>query len=175
MRSQYKLATPSDQKIEIYWASPHPFFVEQQQQLIPNWDNPATYLILFLQQSSISLKEMNLNVTQEKDRLRANFIRFGCELIFTLQDNGYQSDLFDPRTGYPLLSQPGQLTIDDNAVVKALLNYSVTSYNDCSLLTHPTWNHCVYPSTIATIAPNELLESLIENYPNIKSIEDCAG
>jgi len=166
MRSQYQLVTLADQGIEIYLAPPHQFFVEQQQQLIPNWNFPATCLILFLQRSSISLKKLNLNVAQEKDRLRANFFRFGCELIFNLQDQGYQSDLFDPRTGYPLLSQPGQLTIDDNAVVKALLNYSVTSYNDCSLLTHPTWNHCVYPATIATTAPNELLESLIENYPN---------
>lgn len=167
MRSQYQLTTSSGQEIEIYLASPHQFFLAHQQQLLPNWNTPATYLILFLQRSSISLKELNLNVTQEKDRLRENFIRCGCELIFSLQDQGYQSDLFDPRTGHPLLSQPGKLTIDDNAVARALLNFSVTSYKECSLLTHPIWNHGVYPATIATTAPQNLLTSLIQNYPRL--------
>lgn len=163
MRSQYQQAKFSNQNIEVYLAPPHRFFLEQQEQFIPHWNFPVTFLILFLQKSSISLKEFNPNVTQEKARLRSNFIRFGCELIFTLKDKGYQSDLFDPRTGYPLFSQPGKLTIDDNAVVKALLNYPVTSYKDCSLLAHPIWNHCIYPSTIATTAPNDLLEFLIKN------------
>ena len=69
MRSQYQLETLSDQKIEVYLAPPHQFFGEQQDQLIPNWKFPVTCLILFLQQSSISLKEINPQVTQEKDRL----------------------------------------------------------------------------------------------------------
>ena len=167
MRSQYQLTTLSGQEIEIYLAPPHQFFLEQQQELIPDLVTSATFLILFLQRSSISLREFNCNVTKEKDRLRANFIRFGYELIFSLRDRSYQSDLFDPRTGYPLLSQPGKLTIDDNAVVKALLNFSVTNYQGCSLLSHPIWNHDVYPATIATSAPHKLLTSLIENHPRL--------
>lgn len=148
----------SKTKVDLCVASPHQFALEHQQQFLPGWSTPLSYLILVLQQSSISLKESTIEVAAEKERLRAEFIRFGCNLIFTLQDRGYNSDLFDPRTGYPLLAPQG-MTWDDNAAVKALLNYPVVNYQQCSLISHPIWEHHVYPSTIATTAPQVLVES----------------
>ncbi len=148
----------SKTKVDVCVASPHQFALEHQQQFLPSWSTPLSYLILVLQQSSISLKESTLEVAAEKERLRAEFIRFGCSLLFTLQNQGYNSDLFDPRTGYPLLASQ-DMTWDDNAAVKAVLNYPVVNYQQCSLITHPIWEHHVYPSTIATTAPQVLVES----------------
>jgi hypothetical protein len=152
------LNTSSGKEVDVCVASPHQFAIEHQKQLLAGWETPISYLILVLQQSSISLKESTFEVAAEKDRLRVEFIRFGCSLIFALQDRGYSSDLFDPRTGYPLLAPQG-MTWDDNAVVKALLNYPVVNYQQCSLITHPIWEHHVYPATIATSAPQALIES----------------
>lgn len=151
-------------QVQIYLASPHKFFLDRQQQLLPDWDIPATFLILYLQRSHLSLKEVTQEVTQAKDLLRSKFIRFGCNLIFALQDRGYKSDLFDPRSGYPLLARQGKLTLDDNAVVKALLNYSVVSYKNCFLLDHPTWGNNIYPSTIVTSAPLDAIELSLRGY-----------
>ncbi|MCC0178648.1 methylmalonic aciduria and homocystinuria type D protein [Waterburya agarophytonicola K14] len=150
--------TPSKEEIQVCITAPSQFVLEYQQFLLPDWEISITHLVLILQESHISLKEFNHRVVTEKDRLRANFLRFGWELIFTLQDQGYQSDLFDPRTGYPLLGQKGKFTLDDNATVKALLNYPVIEYNNCSLLEHPTWGDRVYPSTVATTAPEDLIQ-----------------
>ena len=161
MRSQYNTKASSDGEIEIYFDSPHQFFVDRQQQFLTSWNISATYLVIFLQRSSISFEQSDIEVIREKDKLRARFIRLGCGLIFDLLDRGYQSDLFDPRTGYPLLSQPGELTLDDNAVVKALLNYQAIAYQNCSLLNHPLWGHNIYPATIATSAPQDVLELAI--------------
>ncbi len=151
-------STPSGRGIQVCVSPPHQFALNQQQRLLPSWDVSISYLILVLQQSSISLKESTSKVAQEKDQLRANFLRFGCDLIFALQDHKYQSDLFDPRTGYPLFAR-SRMTWDDNAVVNALLNYPVISYQQCSLLSHPVWKHNVYPSTIVTSAPLNIVES----------------
>ena len=151
-------ALHQDERLQVCVSPPHQFALRQQQQFLPSWDVPISYLILVLQQSSISLKESTSKVAQEKDHLRANFLHFGCDLIFALQDRKYQSDLFDPRTGYPLFAR-SKMTWDDNAVVNALLNYPVISYQQCSLLFHPVWKHNVYPSTIITSAPLDIVES----------------
>ena len=170
MGSQFSLKTyrtSSAREIQVCIVPPHQFAVSQQQQLLPDWNIPLSYLILFLQQSSVSPQEFTIEVTQEKNSLRANFIRFGCSLIFALQDRQYPSDLFDPRTGYPLLASPG-MTWDDNAAVRASLNYPVINYHQCSLLTHPVWQNNVYPGTIVTSAPFDIVElctqSIIDYY-----------
>jgi hypothetical protein len=144
--------------VEVYLASPHQFFVDHQQQLLPDWNDPVTFLILCLQRSRISLKAKTDQVVPEKDRLRAKFIRLGFSLTFALQDQGYQSDLFDPRTGYPFLTQQGQFTLDDIAVVKALLDYPVIAYQNCALINHPIWSDQVYPSTMVTSASQDIIE-----------------
>lgn len=154
--------TATGREVQVCVASPHKFVLNHQQQLLPGWNKPIANLILLLQQSSISLKKSNLEVAREKDTLRAEFIRFGCRVIFGLQAQGYMSDLFDPRTGHPLLAPQGKLTLNDNAVVKALLNYSVDSYQNCSLLTHPEWGNKVYPSTIATVADQKQTQSWLK-------------
>ena len=164
MRSPLRLnlLNPSSGKaVDVCVASPHQFAIEHQQQLLPGWETSLSYLILVLQQSAISLQESTIEVAVEKERLRVEFICFGCNLIFTLRDRGYSSDLFDPRTGYPLLAPP-DMTWDDNAAVKALLNYPVVNHQQCSLITHPIWEHYVYPSTIVTTAPQALLTSSLK-------------
>ena len=159
--SQIKTYSTTKNEVQVCVASPHQFVLEHQQRLLPDWNVAVSYIIIILQQSSVSLENSTSKVTQEKNRLRAEFIRFGCDLIFALKELGYDSDLFDPRTGYPLLAEPG-ITLDDNAVIKALLNYSVVNYRQCSLLIHPEWKHNVYPGTIVTSAPLDSLESCIE-------------
>lgn len=148
-------------EIEVCIVPPSQFVTDHQHQLLPNWDVPISYLILVLQRSSVSLKKPMTEVSHEKNQLRARFIRFGCGLIFALQDREAQSDLFDPGTGYPLLANSDQ-ALDDNAVVGATLGYWVTSYQQCSLLTHPVWEHNVYPSVIATSASLEAIILCIE-------------
>ena len=152
------LSQPSGAKIDICVASPHHFFTEHQHELLP--DQNVSYLILVLQQSSVSLKDSNATVAVEKNRLRSIFIRFGCSIISSLENLGFDSDLFDPRTGYPLMTTPG-ITLDDNAVVQALLGYPLIDQNNCSLIVHPDWKDCVYPATIATNAPLNAIESCL--------------
>ncbi len=143
-------------EVQVCIALPYSFVVEQQQQLL-DWDVAVSYLIPILQRSSVPLDKPTGEAAIEKDRLRARFLRFGCSLVFALQDLGYSSDLFDPRTGYPLIARRG-IAFDDNAAVAAILNYEKIEAGECSLLVHPFWQYRVYPSSIITAAPLEAIE-----------------
>ena len=160
MRSLFLLKTyitPAGEEVQVCITAPHEFALKQQRQLLLGWNVALNHLILLLQKSSISLKESTPKVAQEKNYLRENFIRFGRDLIFALQKQKHSSDLFDPRTGYPLLTQ-AEITWDDNAAVKTLLNYPVIKYQHCSLLIHPIWQSNVYSGTIVTSAPLDITQ-----------------
>ena len=146
---------------QTYIEPPSAFMLERQQQLLPDWEVPIANVIVVLQQSRILLKSTNPEVMQEKNYLREQFWRLGCNLVFRLRDSNYISDIFDPRTGYPWLSSRGEITLNDNAVVAALLDFPVTAYKNCSLIEHPQWKEAVYPSTIVSNAPLKVLTSVL--------------
>ena len=156
---------------QIYIKPPSSFMLEHQQQLLPTWQVPINYVILVLQQSRVTLKSSSVDVIQEKDYLREQFWRLGCNLIFQLRDRNYLSDLFDPRSGYPWLTPAGQITLNDNAVVEASLGFTVTNYGNCSLLSHPQWHHAVYPSTMVTTAPLTVIKSVLQQQLEIQKEE----
>ena len=153
--------TPAAREIQIYIGRPSQFMIDNQRQLLPTWDVSIGCAIIVLQKSRLPLTNLNPDITQEKNYLRAKFLRFGYDLIFQLRDCNYLSDLFDPRSGYPLITSKRSLTLNDNALVNALLGFTVTKYKNCSLLTHPQWQTAVYPSTIVSTASLEILESMV--------------
>lgn len=166
------LVIPPDKEVQVCFAAPSHFIQRHQQQLLPDWQNtPVNLVIIFLQKSAVSFTKLAPDAAAEKDRLRANFIRLGVSLVCALKDLGHNSDLFDPRSGYPLIGRKGKLTLDDNAVVSALLNYPIKNYQNCSLICHPTWKNRVYPSVIVTSAPQKLTIYLLFKLIAIQQFE----
>ena len=149
-------------EIQIYIKHPSEFIKHNQQRLLPTWTVSIRHIILVLQKSNFPLEHSSYEVEREKDRLRAIFLRLGCNLVFKLGDARYQSDLFDPRNGYPLISRPGEITLSDTTIVKDLLGFDVIKQK-CSLLVHPQWGTAIYPSTIVTSASLKLLEPLLQD------------
>ena len=149
------------EKIDISIHSPTPFVTNQQKLILPDWHLPIAGVIIVLQQARFSLTDRKDYVNQEKDRLRDKFIHFGLEIVSALGDRGFLSDLIDPRTGYPLLSHPGEIAHDDVAVVKALLGFPVMIGN-CSTLIHPNWGAAVYPSIVISSALPSDIQTILE-------------
>jgi hypothetical protein len=152
--------TPAGREIQIYIDRPSQFLQDNQEQLLPTWDKPITQVILILQKSRLSLTDNTPEVAEEKSYLREQFLTFGNELITRLGDR-HNTELFDPQTGYPLFSTRGSLTLDDNALVNALLGFSLIPYQHCFLSIHPQWQTAVYPSTIVSTASNTRLKSTL--------------
>ncbi len=149
---------------------PSPFIVQNLERVLPDWNVPVLWVVIVLQQSRYELVERTPEVEREKERLREKFMRFGFDVVFNLRDSfqdssassNFLSNLIDPRTGYPLLSRPGEIPHDDTAVVKALLGFRVIR-NQCRVLEHPTWGKAVYPSTLLTSAPPKVIKPVLKS------------
>lgn len=161
-RNALTLVTETGQAVQMSVHPPSPFIANNLERVLPDWNLPVLWVIIVLQQSRYELVETSLQVEQEKERLREKFMRFGFDVAFTLRDRNYPSNLIDPRTGYPLLSRPGEIPHDDTAVVKALLDLPLIR-NRCRVLEHPQWGKAVYPSTLLTSAPPKIIKPVLKN------------
>ncbi len=117
-------------------------------------------LMVILQTCPVSLYEATPAAEYQKRRLRRRSICFIKTLIASLQEAGYAADGFDPRTGKPFYSRPGLLTLDDVAVVQAVLGYSLVASGDCYLIKHPTWGCCVFPTILVSEASPAILAEI---------------
>ncbi|AVZ30745.1 methylmalonic aciduria and homocystinuria type D protein [Nodularia spumigena CS-584] len=157
------LVGETGQAVQISIHSPSQYICANCERILPDWKNqPYLWVVIVLQQSRYQLIKSTPEIEIEKERLREKFMRFGCYLAFQLRDIGYLTDLIDPRTGYPLLSHPGEIPHNDTAVVKALLNYRVIK-NKCRVLVHPLWGAAVYPSILISAAPPRIIETFTKD------------
>ncbi|MBW4552687.1 MAG: methylmalonic aciduria and homocystinuria type D protein [Aphanocapsa sp. GSE-SYN-MK-11-07L] len=143
---------------------PNPFLQIHLDQLLPAWVEPVQSILIVLQQANQSLLRRTPATEKEKRRLRQQFIQFGDRLIAQLTSQAYQAELFDPRTGWPLFSQPGTLHLDDIAVVRTTLGYPALPQGGCLIIQHPTWGSAVYPSILVSSASPEVLEQIVLDF-----------
>jgi hypothetical protein len=163
----FRLVGDESQAVEIGISSPSEYLCAHRERILPDWRNqPNMLVVVVLQRSRFELVDDNSVISSEKQRLREKFMRFGLDVAFNLRDCGYLTDLIDPRTGYPLLSHPGQIPHDDTAAVKALLGYPILK-NQCRVLVHPQWGTAVYPSILVSTAPPIMIEWAIRTIGNL--------
>lgn len=163
------------QAVQISIHYPTAYIAANRERIFPDWKNQSTlWMIVVLQQSLYPLIKSTPAIELEKQRLRKSFMKFGLELAFTLEDvtpptlkpQKYRTDIIDPRTGYPLLSRPGETPHDDTATVKALLNYPII-YNRCRVLVHPHWGTAVYPGIMISTAPPQEIMAVIPDVARV--------
>jgi hypothetical protein len=115
-------------------------------------------VLIVLQRADCGLIERSQITELQKDQLRDRFLQVGGAIVDQLQEQGYQADCFDPKTGLPVLSEAGQVSIDDVAVVKACLGYATLEIEGCSILLHPHWGNAVYPAVLVSSAVPAVVE-----------------
>jgi Methylmalonic aciduria and homocystinuria type D protein len=146
---------------------PSRYIYTHQNQLLPDWSLPASSLLIVLQRCRCNLLEQTTEAELQKNWLRREFLKLGGTIVMKLNRMGYLADLFDPRTGLPVLSTPGQLRIDDVAIAHAILGYPVHTYGGCSVILHPHWGSSVYPSTLISSAQPLTLQQVVEDIMNL--------
>lgn len=161
--SPIQLVTETGQAVQMSVHQPSLFIAQNLERVFPDWVLPVTTcrVVVVLQQSRYPLAGTAPHIEREKDRLREKFIGFGSDIVRHLRDRGFLTDLIDPRTGYPLLSRPGQIPHDDTSVVKALLGFSVIR-TSCRVLQHPKWGTAVYPSTMMSSASPTIIKPVLK-------------
>jgi hypothetical protein len=141
---------------------PSDYILRHQSRLLPAWPRAIASVLVILQPSQIALLERSPDTEQEKEKLRSHFLEFGRAIAQTLQQQGYLAEIFDPRTGWPVLSARGTLPLDDVAVVRAALGYSADRRGNCRVILHPTLGTAVYPSTLVSSAPVAVLRAIAQ-------------
>ncbi len=136
---------------------PSKFICRYANQLLPDWSCPIASVLIVLQQADCGLMERSLITETQKHLLRDRFLQIGGAIVTELQDHGYHADLFDPKTGLPMLSQSGR-SIDDVAVVRACLGYATMAIDGCDILLHPDWGTAVYPAVLVSSAVLTVVE-----------------
>lgn len=151
--------------------SPNEFIRTHLSQLLPSWSLPVLSVLVVLQPCRFDLFERTVDTENGKNQLREQFIEFGCNIALKLREMGHLADMFDPRTGLPMTSPPGQLKLDDVAVVSSALGYWITESGSCSMIMHPTWGRAVYPSTLVSSAHRHVVEGVVESITSRSSHE----
>jgi hypothetical protein len=140
---------------------PSAFIRSFTNQLLPSWSHPVESVLILLQPSGCDLLEQTPITEFQKQQLREQFLEWGRKTADQLHEMGFAADLFDPRTGLPVLSTAGSLRLDDVAVVQSCLGYPTCDRCGCSVILHPTWGSAVYPSILVSSAPPRQVESLL--------------
>lgn len=145
--------------------APTLFIRKHLDKLLPDWSRPVGSVLVVLQPCTSELTQRTPAAESQKQQLRSQFLEFGYPVAAQLQQLGHLADLFDPRTGFPLLSRPGSLRLDDVAVARSCLGYPFTRCQGCSVILHPTWGSAVYPSTLLSSAEPSLVETVVRSLP----------
>jgi hypothetical protein len=147
-----------------YSVHPPPKFIRTQlNRLLPSWSLPVLSVVVVIQLCQFAFLERTVETEIYKNEFRQHFLEFGSEIIFQLSTMGHLADMFDPRTGLPVTSPPGQVRLSDVKVVGATLGYTIDRSGKCAAIVHPTWGKAVYPSTIVSSARPDVVAEIVAN------------
>lgn len=105
------------------------------------------------------------HIEAEKDRLLNVFITLAADLCQRIRSRGYWADYIDPCSGLPMLTLDCNKVYSEVDGMECLLQYKSYNAGFCKILTHPQWGSAVYPATMFTHAPKQVILELISQYP----------
>ncbi len=140
---------------------PSKFIYQHSEKLLPQWSSPIRSIVIVLQPADRKLTDRSLETDLQKQVLRSQFLEFGLKLAESIRQQGHLAELFDPKTGLPILSEAGSLRLDDVAVVRSTLGYAIAPVGNCLTIVHPLWGSAVYPSILMSSADLKLVESAV--------------
>ncbi len=141
---------------------PSTYIDVHRHQLLPAWLLPVQSVLVVLQHCPVRLAQVTPETERQKRCLREQFLRLAKPILRELQHRGFEVDIFDPKTGKPMRSPSGTLTLDDVAVVQSLLGYPCVPHGECHVLMHPQWGSAVFPSVLVTTAAPTELEAVVQ-------------
>ena len=131
------------------------------QQVLPGVETPTGMIaILTAQKSKYELVEWGDEVAKEKDELLERFVAWASVVRQHLMDQGYWCDYIDPCSGLPANTDGNQLYGEVDGF-QALLGYRTQNANCCKILLHPKWGSAVYPASMFTNAPKEIVVDIV--------------
>jgi hypothetical protein len=76
----------------------------------------------------------------------------------------YFADYIDPCSGLAMITRDANKVFSEVDSAQQLLGYSVHNCGCCKVLLHPVWGSAVYPASIFTTAPLEVVLHILQKY-----------
>ncbi|KAG4040408.1 hypothetical protein PC123_g24050 [Phytophthora cactorum] len=121
--------------------------------------------VLTCQKSLMDLSEFGIDADKEKDRLLETFVAFAQQVANALISRKYWADFIDPCSGLPMLTLSSNKVYSEVDGVELLLRYRCLSAGMCKILVHPAWGAAVYPASLFTTAPYEVVKEVLHSLP----------
>lgn len=129
--------------------------------VFPGVDLGGLLLIPTLQKAAVALDSYGDPQELEKNRLQSVFFEWVALLKAQLDRTGHWLDATDPATGAALYGRPAALYSDVPPMAR-LLRYRTLDCGGCTILLHPQWRSSVYPATVFTTAPFDVVVNALK-------------
>ncbi len=100
----------------------------------------------------------------EKDNCLESFFVVAKLLCTELIALGHWADYIDPCSGLPMITPDCNKVFDEVQSAQVLLKYSIMNANCCKILLHPKYGSAVYPATIFTTAPTDVVTAMLSKH-----------
>mmetsp|Transcript_35765 Transcript_35765/g.48315 ORF Transcript_35765/g.48315 Transcript_35765/m.48315 type:complete len:175 (-) Transcript_35765:108-632(-) len=139
-------------------------FLREIRHIFPGLDIDESLLALPTAQHSVmDLVNVGDDVESEKDRCLIQFMELGKSLCLEIQARGHWADYIDPCSGLPMMTPDCNKVYSEVDGMQMLLQYQVMNAGPCKVLLHPRWGGAVYPATMFTNAPEDVVLELLED------------
>ena len=142
-------------------------FLREMEFVLSGVDLEGMKCIPTMQHARHDLVKIGDEIETEKDRLLETFMEFAKTLCQNLHKKGYFADYIDPCSGLAMVTQESNKVYSEVDGAQQLLGYSVHNAGCCKVLLHPSWGTAVYPASIFTKAPLEVVTAELEIYNKI--------
>mmetsp|Transcript_10931 Transcript_10931/g.32517 ORF Transcript_10931/g.32517 Transcript_10931/m.32517 type:complete len:163 (-) Transcript_10931:1150-1638(-) len=130
--------------------------------VLPGADLDKLLIVPTCQRAVTDLVKTGEEVEKEKDELLEKFMEWAKKVCKTLEDQGYWSDFIDPCSGLAMIHQDSQIVYSEVEALSILKGYSTANAGCCKVLLHPKWGSSVYPASMFSCAPKDVLLKAIE-------------
>jgi len=124
-----------------------------------DWEN-SLIVIPTCQRAREDLVKVGPEIEAEKDRLLITFMDFGKSICENLISQGYWADYIDPCSGLPMISPDCNKVYSEVDGIQICLQYKTMNCGCCKVLLHNEWGSSVYPATVFTNAPLNLVNDI---------------
>ncbi|KDO29396.1 hypothetical protein SPRG_05933 [Saprolegnia parasitica CBS 223.65] len=126
--------------------------------------------VVTCQRACVDLAQFGSEADKEKDRLLENFARWAQDVATAILASGHWADFIDPCSGLPMLAMNSSKVYSEVDGVEVLLHYSCLSAGMCKILLHPEWGAAVYPASLFTTAPYDVVHAIIsKGFPHAQA------
>ena len=102
-------------------------------------------------------------IAAEKDRLLESFVAWATAVVAAIQarDASYWADYIDPCSGLAVLTSGAHVVYNEVDAFSSMLRYHLQSAGGCRVVSHPRWGTSVYPCSMFTNAPAEIVAEIV--------------